>query len=156
MKLKRLALRVAIALVLIQFVPYGRDHSNPPVLQEPPWDRAETGDLTRRACYDCHSNETRWPWYSHVAPASWLVQNDVDGARALLNFTEWNRPQRRPQDAPRVVAERDMPPWDYLIMHPRARLTGPERESLARGLAATMAAAPKSAASPPGDSRSTR
>jgi hypothetical protein len=61
---------------------YGRDHSNPPVRIEPRWDRARTRELAVRACFDCHSNQTRWPWYSHVAPISWLVQHDVEeGAR---------------------------------------------------------------------------
>ena len=149
--MKRLAIKVFAALVLIQFIPYGRNHTNPPAGQEPRWDRPETQALARRACFDCHSNETRWPWYSHVAPASWLVQNDVDGARALLNFTEWQRPQRRAGDAPKVVAERDMPPWDYLLMHPRARLSDAERQVLSHGLAASLAGPDKQPAPPSGD-----
>ncbi len=64
-------------LVLIQVVPYGRDHANPPVRAEPAWNSARTRELAVRACFDCHSNETIWPWYSNLAPASWLVQRDV-------------------------------------------------------------------------------
>src|SRR5690349_11025724 len=61
--------------LLIQAVPYGRAHTNPPVVSEPHWDSPRTRELAKRACFDCHSNETRWPWYSHVAPMSWVLQN---------------------------------------------------------------------------------
>ena len=77
--------------VLIQVVPYGRNHANPPVLNEPRWDSPKTRQLAVRACYDCHSNETIWPWYSNVAPVSWLVQKDVDQGRDEINFSEWRR-----------------------------------------------------------------
>ena len=59
------------AVVVMQLVPYGRDHSNPPVTAEPNWDSPETRALFKRACFDCHSNETVWPWYAYVAPFSW-------------------------------------------------------------------------------------
>ena len=62
---------------LIQIVPYGHDHANPTVRQEPAWDSPATRAMTVRACYDCHSNQTTWPWYAHVAPVSWLLQRDV-------------------------------------------------------------------------------
>ena len=76
-KLKK-ALWILLGLVvLIQLVPFGRSHTNPPVVKEVAWDSAQTKALVRRACYDCHSNETVWPWYSNVAPVSWLVQRDV-------------------------------------------------------------------------------
>ncbi|MEZ4770229.1 MAG: heme-binding domain-containing protein [Caldilineales bacterium] len=85
MSKKRIALYVILALVavflLIQLVPYGRDHTNPPVVQEPVWDSPQTEALARAACYDCHSNEVVWPWYSNIAPISWLVQRDVDEGR---------------------------------------------------------------------------
>ncbi len=79
----------AVALAAIQFVPYGRDHTNPPVTASPAWDSPRTEQLVRAACYDCHSNETVWPWYSSVAPASWLLQRDVDEGRDHMNFSEW-------------------------------------------------------------------
>ena len=75
------ALAVLAVLVAIQFVPYGRAHDNPPPVQEPRWDSARTRALAEVACFTCHSNETRWPWYSHIAPASWLVQRDVEQGR---------------------------------------------------------------------------
>ena len=80
---------VVVLMAFIQLIPFGRAHANPPVLQEPNWDSPQTRDLASRACFDCHSNETTWPWYSNVAPVSWLVQRDVDEGREKLNFSEW-------------------------------------------------------------------
>jgi hypothetical protein len=84
---------VIALLALAQAVPYGRAHTNPPVTKEPSWDSPRTRELASRACFDCHSNETRWRWYSNVAPVSWLVQRDVDGGRSAFNFSEWDKPQ---------------------------------------------------------------
>jgi hypothetical protein len=119
------------ALLLMQLVPYGRAHTNPPVVQEPPWDAPATRELVRAACYDCHSNETRWPWYSHVAPISWLVQRDVDEARAHLNFTEWHLRQEHADDAAEEVRSKAMPQWPYPLLHGEARLTDEQRVRLA-------------------------
>jgi hypothetical protein len=127
-------------LVAAQLVPYGRDHSNPPVLAEPRWDSAATRALAVRACFDCHSNQTRWPWYSHVAPASWLVQNHVDDGRRVLNFSEWGRGNAEADEAADEVREGEMPPSSYVLLHPEARLTAAEREQLARGLDASLGA----------------
>lgn len=69
-----------VLLLAIQLVPYGRDHTNPPVVAEPAWDSPATRALFVRACADCHSNQTVWPWYSHVAPVAWLVAHDVGPA----------------------------------------------------------------------------
>ncbi|MCX7782465.1 MAG: heme-binding domain-containing protein, partial [Meiothermus sp.] len=80
---------LALVLLAIQLVPYGRDHQNPPVVAEPPWDSPQTRALFVRACADCHSNQTRWPWYSHIAPVSWLVQRDVEEGRSKLNLSLW-------------------------------------------------------------------
>jgi mono/diheme cytochrome c family protein len=124
-------------LLVIQLVPYGRDHTNPPVVAEPAWDSAHTRELAVRACFDCHSNETVWPWYSNVAPMSWLVQRDVDEGRETLNFSEWDRPQEA-EEAAETVREGSMPPSQYLLTHPEARLSDAELSALAAGLAATL------------------
>src|SRR4051812_44101919 len=90
--LRRLGIAVgmiATLLLVMQLVPYGHTHSNPPVLQEPSWDSPHSRELAVRACFDCHSNETRWPWYANVAPFSWTMQRDVDAGRSTLNFSEW-------------------------------------------------------------------
>jgi mono/diheme cytochrome c family protein len=128
-------------LVLIQLVPFGRTHSNPPVTKEPAWDSPATRELVKRACFDCHSNETRWPWYSHVAPVSWLLQRDVSGGRGHLNFSEWGgAPQRHAKDIAAEVKQGDMPPWFYLPMHAEARLTDAEKAALMDGAAKTFGA----------------
>jgi hypothetical protein len=129
-------------LVLIQFVPYGRDHANPPVTAEPQWDTPQTRVLAASACFDCHSNETEWPWYTSVAPVSWLVQNDVRGGRETLNFSEWDRPQGEIEEVAEVIAEGEMPPWYYAINHSAARLSDQEKQRLIDGLRATFRASP--------------
>jgi len=136
---RRIAIAAAAILVAIQLVPYGRAHQNRPVVEEPSWLEPSTRQLAQRACFDCHSNETRWPWYSHIAPTSWFVQRHVDEGRPVLNFSEWNRPYEEAHEASEVVLEGEMPPWSYLAAHPEARLTPVETQSLARGLAAITA-----------------
>lgn len=131
-------LMVIVALaVAIQLVPYGRDHSNPPVVEEPAWDSAGTRELAVRACFDCHSNETEWPWYTNIAPISWAAQRDVDEGRELLNFSEWNRRQEG-EEAAETVREGSMPPWIYTLTHSDARLTDDEVATLEAGLVATF------------------
>ena len=128
--------------VAIQLVPYGRDHAGRPVRREPVWDQPATRALAVRACFDCHSNQTVWPWYAQVAPISWLVQRDVDEGRAHVNFSEWDRLQRGLRGVRNDVLSGEMPPWYYLPLHPQARLSGAEKETLLQGLAATMAKDP--------------
>ena len=119
--------------VVIQLIPFGRQHTNPAVVREPAWDSPQTRDLAKRACFDCHSNETVWPWYSGIAPVSWLTQRDVNGGRSHLNFSEWNKPQRHAPHAAEEIQKGDMPPWFYLPMHAAARLTEAEKASLIAG-----------------------
>jgi len=125
-------------LLLIQLVPYGRDHSNPAVLKEPDWDRPQTRELFFRTCKNCHSNETEWPWYSSVAPASWLLQHDVEEARSHFNVSEWGRAKNHGDEAAKEVREGEMPPWFYLPAHPEAWLSDAERAELIAGLVATF------------------
>lgn len=126
------------AVALIQVVPYGRTHTNPPVTGAPAWDSPRTEELARRACFDCHSNETQWPWWSRVAPVSWRIQTHVLQGRRKLNFSEADRPQEEAGEAAESVRKGAMPPGDYAFMHPRARLDAIERQELIRGLAATF------------------
>ena len=128
---------ILAGFLVIQAVPYGRAHDNPSVVAEPAWDSALTRELTVRACFDCHSNETVWPWYSNVAPVSWLVQRDVDEGRSELNYSEWNRSQEGEESA-ETVREGSMPPGVYLLTHPEARLDDAQLAALANGLAATF------------------
>jgi hypothetical protein len=146
MKLKKWLVRGGVALsvllVLIQAIPYGRIHENPPVTAEPQWDSADVRALAVKACFDCHSNETRWPWYSFVAPVSWFVAHDVYDAREDLNFSEWDQPQEA-KKAPKLVRNRAMPLKAYVWLHADADLTSDERERLAKGLGAIIESAPK-------------
>ena len=128
--------------VAIQLVPYGRVRAVDPVRREPVWDQPTTRALAARACFDCHSNETVWPWYAQVAPVSWLVQRDVDAGRSHVNFSEWNRLQRGLRGVRNDVMGGAMPPWYYLPLHPQAKLSPAEKETLLQGLAATIAADP--------------
>ena len=129
---------VVVALA-IQAVPFGRDRSNPPVTGEPAWDSPRTRELTVRACFDCHSNEVEYPWYSTVAPMSWAVQLHVEEGRAEVNYSEWDRPQREGDESAETVAEGEMPPPYYtLLTHSTARLTDAERRELIEGLTATF------------------
>ena len=101
--------------------------TNPPLkgdLAAPP----RIKSLLREACYDCHSNETRWPWYTYVAPVSWLVEHDVERGRQELNFSEWGSyypttQKRKFQWMDRALREESMPPWKYRMLHPGVGLT---------------------------------
>jgi hypothetical protein len=132
------ALACGVLVLVIQLVPYGRNHMNPPVTQEPSWNTPETRSLAQRACFDCHSNETKWPWYTAVAPVSWITQHDVNEGRGSLNFSEWNRPQKEVQETVKVVYKREMPPRSYVAVHPRANLSASDRQTLMAGLQQTL------------------
>jgi hypothetical protein len=129
----RITLLILLAIfVAIQFVPVPR--SNPPVTGEitaPP----EVKEVLRRSCYDCHSNETVYPWYSRVAPGSWLLARDVREGRKELNFSAWQQMQQARQNRRRKgiwkeVASGEMPPWFYLPLHPAAKLSDADKAVL--------------------------
>ncbi len=135
---KKIIIWVVLAIVLlgmlIQLVPLPGRGNNPPVTAEPKWDSPQTRALAKRACFDCHSNETVWPWYSYVAPVSWLVYRDTMDGRRRLNFSEWNNPQRGAGEIAGIIQEGEMPPMIYLPMHPSAQLTSAEKQQLVNGL----------------------
>ena len=138
--LRKFIIRVLIiGLVLfaaMQLVPFGRNHTNPPIIREPAWDRPETRAIAKKACFNCHSNESEWPWYSFVAPSSWLLQYDVDQARRNINFSEWE--DIRSKYLVQVLEEGEMPPLRYILLHPEAKLSDKERDSFITGLQATL------------------
>jgi hypothetical protein len=152
-----------VLAILIQLIPYGHDHTNPAVVTEPAWDSQQTKALAQRACFDCHSNETNWRWYTNIAPFSWLVQRDVEEGRSKLNWSECGvaRPgsknegsNNRDDDSERagenkgrgeggeeaaeVILRGEMPPAQYTLIHLEARLTTAEREALAQGLSKSL------------------
>ncbi len=138
MRKKMFLIPVILALfVLAQAVPYGRNHSDPPVTNTVAWDSEQTRSLFAKACADCHSNQTVWPWYSNVAPVSWLVQNDVDGGRGELNISV---SARRVDKLAGAVRDGEMPPLQYKLAHPGARLSSPDKQALIAGLEATFGA----------------
>jgi hypothetical protein len=121
--------------VLVQLVPYGRNHTNPPVLQEYPWPSPEARAVAKRACYDCHSNETTWYWYTNIAPFSWLIQHDVDEGRSIVNFSEWMQgKQEGTSEIGEVIQEGTMPPLQYTLIHPSAKLSAADKDILLRSL----------------------
>jgi mono/diheme cytochrome c family protein len=126
-----------VLLLLIQLVPVSYD--NPPVTQEVKWDSPETRALAQRACFDCHSNETVWPWYSKVAPVSWFVANHVHEGRGRLNFSQWDQPNEDGHEIIESIEKGAMPLSSYLPMHPEANLTAAETQALIDGLQQTLA-----------------
>jgi mono/diheme cytochrome c family protein len=128
-----------VFLLLLQLVPFGRNHANPPVLAEPVWDSPHTRDLFMQACGDCHSNETRWPWYSSIAPVSWLVYRDVQEGREHFNVSEWGyMDDNEGEEAAEQILHGEMPLPPYLLTHPEARLNEANRDALVKGLTDTF------------------
>jgi heme-binding protein len=130
------AITLCVVFVAIQFVPVSR--TNPPAQGEFRGS-AELVSVLRRACYDCHSNETVWPWYSRVAPLSWVIAHDVNEGRAELNFSTWNqlsvdKQAKAMKESWKEVAEGEMPTWYYVALHSEARLS-PNDQSVLRGWA---------------------
>jgi hypothetical protein len=133
---KPVVLGVAGLLLAIQFVPYGWWHENPPVTDDAPWPSEDARSLAVAACYDCHSNETEWPAYSYVAPMSWLVRNDVESGRDELNFSTWDDDDNDADDAAETIEDGEMPPSQYTLLHPDARLSDEEQAELIAALEA--------------------
>jgi mono/diheme cytochrome c family protein len=141
--LRRAMIAAAVVFVAIQLVPYGRNHTNPPTTSEPAWDSPQTRVLFMDACGDCHSNLTSWPWYTNIAPVSWLSQRDVDAGRAQFDVSNWDRPQElSASDAADAIRGGSMPPWFYTPLHPAANLSAADKQRLITGLARTLAASP--------------
>ena len=115
-----LAIGAFALCVIIQLFPAWRWQTNPALQSQPKWDSPQTQALAQRACFDCHSNQTTWPWYAYVAPASWLITRDVIEGRRELNFDDWQtalaKTDRFPLDQriQRKVSRGDMPPNYYL------------------------------------------
>jgi heme-binding protein len=117
--------------VLAQAIPYGRGHSNPPVTKEPAWDSPQTRALAKRACFDCHSNLTTWPWYSNVAPMSWMLASHVTSGRDDFNYSEWKSYDEDDQDKLlgamcNLTRRGRMPLPSYLVLHRDAKLSPAE------------------------------
>jgi hypothetical protein len=146
-----------VLLVVAQFIPVARTN--------PPGDAAQTISATTpippnvtsildRSCQDCHSSQTVWPWYSHVAPVSWLVANHVNEGRSELNLSAWvlytaRRKDRKLKEICEQVTKGKMPLGTYTFLHPQSNLSDPDKKILCdwtatarKSLAANAPAAP--------------
>ncbi len=131
-------LLIVFAFAVIQLVPYGRAHDNLPVIAEPEWDLPLTRELAVKACFDCHSNDTYWPWYSNIAPLSWWIQDHVDEGRDELNFSEWSWANDEVDEIAESVMEDEMPPNYYNLVPGSRKLSERDRDLLIRGLVSTF------------------
>lgn len=129
---------IVLAVLFIAAQAYRPNLAGPPV-EEGKSMRAtarlppEVGATFDRACNDCHSSKTDWPWYSQVAPVSWWLKNHVDGGRHELNFSEWGtysqrKMTRKLSEICDQVEAGEMPLKSYLLMHPAARLSDADKK----------------------------
>jgi len=129
---------IGILFLLLQFI--RPDRTNPEfapatelhVVAEVP---TPVSSLLRTACYDCHSNETAWPWYAHVAPSSWYVTRHVDAGRRHLNFSTWglyppSKADHKLEEIIEMVEEGEMPLASYLPLHAEAKLSDVDRQAI--------------------------
>ncbi len=149
-KLKKAALIgngvMFVVLLGLQFVSVKGIGDNPKerfALEAP----ADVKAILVKACLDCHSNETRWPFYARVAPGSWLILRDVKKGRARFNMSEWGDSDEDARNLDKEnawdqISEGEMPPWFYIPMHPDARLNDAEKNTLKTWLLAHKAKAP--------------
>ena len=131
MKIFKIALiLMAVILIAIQFIPVNK--TNPPVTAELNA-HTEIMSVFKKSCYDCHSNETEWPWYSFVAPVSWIVSGDVKDGRLHLNFSKWENFSRKnivkmKEEIWEEIERGKMPLGKYIFMHPEAELDHKEKD----------------------------
>lgn len=132
--MKKTIIIIAVVIVLIQLIPVDRDNPATKTTDEIVV-TGEVKNIIQQACYNCHSNQTSWPWYSYVAPVSWLIVHDVHEGRGELNFSKWNlyskkRLKRKINEIADQVEEADMPLPMYTIMHQEADLSENQRKTL--------------------------
>jgi hypothetical protein len=121
--------------IIIQI--FSVDLSNPPVIKEPSWDSPKTREFAERACFDCHSNQVKYPWYSKIAPISWMIRSHIKEGKKELNFSEW-KGNKKSAEVIKSIMKREMPLWEYKLLHPEARLTKTEQEGFVAGLKMTI------------------
>lgn len=139
--MKKIVLIVVVVGVvlfgLIQFIPFGHDHTNPAVVSEPAWSSPEARTLVKEHCFQCHSNETEWPWYSNIAPASWLIQMDVNEGRSKFNFSDWKNNPGELDEIDEAIQGGEMPPIQYWMFHPNSRLSDQQKQDLINAIASS-------------------
>ena len=154
---KRVLLALAVIFVLMQL--YRPSRENPPVDQTKTIEHAmsippNVQTTLSRACNDCHSSETAWPWYSNVAPVSWMLTDHVNEGRAELNFSNWatfspRKKRHKLEEICEQVNKKEMPVTSYLWMHPDARLSPQERNAICDWANAEKAKIPANATAVP-------
>jgi len=122
--------------VVIQFVPYGRDRTSVAAANPFQWSSPTAEAIAKASCYDCHSNETTWWWAVKIAPFSWLAEHDVRRAREIANFSDWNGVLTT--EGLRHAINGNMPPLQYTLLHPQAKLSDAEKQTLVRGFQASL------------------
>lgn len=133
---------LVIGFVILQIIPGSSinakfaDPGNPPVTNTIQWDSPQTEQLFRAACMDCHSNETKYPWYSTIAPVKWLVNKDINEGRRKLNISTGRRIEG--DEMIEQIQRGKMPMSIYLPMHPDANLTAEQKKQLMDGIQATF------------------
>ena len=137
--MKKVIIIIVILFIAIQFLPFGIEHNNPKITAEPEWNSTNTKELFLRTCGDCHSNQTKWPWYSNIAPVSWIISNHVNEGREKFNVSNWgNQKKNNGEDAADIIEDGEMPLKPYLLLHPEANLSKEEKLFLIEGLQKTF------------------
>lgn len=127
-----------LGLLLIQLIPFGHNHINPPTVSEPNWSSPEARTLAKEHCFQCHSNETHWTWYSNIAPASWLVTEDVIAARRRFNFSDWNQNPGELDEMVLEIQDGGMPPIQYWLFHPSSIMNKQQKRDLINALESSL------------------
>jgi mono/diheme cytochrome c family protein len=142
MNLKKLALiLIAGAIVLfllIQLIPFGHDRTNPPTISEPQWSSPQARALVTEHCFQCHSNETEWPWYTSIAPGSWLIAYDVIEGRNKFNFSDWQNNPGELDEMVEAIEEGEMPPIQYWLVHPSSKMDAQQKQALIDALKSSI------------------
>ena len=127
-----------LGLLLIQLIPFGHAHTNPSIVSEPNWSSLQARGLVKEHCFQCHSNETQWPWYSNIAPGSWLIAFDVIEGRGHFNFSDWKKKPGELNEMAGAIQEGEMPPIQYWIVHPTARMNTQQKQDLISALESSI------------------
>jgi mono/diheme cytochrome c family protein len=138
---KIILIMIGVGLLLfgaIQLIPFGHQHANPAMVSEPQWSSPEARALVKEHCFQCHSNETAWPWYSNIAPASWLIQFDVNEGRDKFNFSDWNANPGELREIKEAIQEGEMPPVQYWVFHPNSKLNAQQKQDLINALESSI------------------
>ncbi|MCB0280002.1 MAG: heme-binding domain-containing protein [Calditrichaeota bacterium] len=130
--LKKIGIGLVAVIIIIQFFQPTRE--NPPVVADIQTNK-EIKDILKRSCYDCHSNEVRWPWYSYVMPVGWIIADDVSEARREVNFSRWGeyetrRKLRKLNEVKEEIEEGKMPMASYEFMHGDSELSDADKSMI--------------------------